>query len=101
WVVLIAVPAGLALAFLAVSMMPRPDRPVSPAAALSSGPSPAVAHPIAPTPPIERSEAQLDQMQVPSASRGAKITAERLETPVMKGRSQHKLSRNARKIHAS
>jgi hypothetical protein len=104
WVVLIAVPAGLALAFLAVSMMPRPDRPVSadrPAVALSSGPSPAVAHPIVPIPPTERSEAQLDQVQAPSAWPAAKIPAQGPEPPVMKGRAQHKLSRTARKTHAS
>jgi hypothetical protein len=42
WAGWIAVPAGLALAFLAVSMIPRPDRPVSldtPGVALSSAPS--------------------------------------------------------------
>jgi hypothetical protein len=53
WAGWIAVPAGLALAFLAVSMMLRPDRPVSadrPAVALSSAP-PAVMRPIVPVPP--------------------------------------------------
>jgi len=100
----IAVPAGLALAFLAVSMIPRPDRPVSadrPAVALSSAPSPAVAPPIVPVSPAERTEAKLDQVQVPSAPPAAKITAQGPEPPVVKGRAQHKLSRTARKTHAS
>ena len=100
----IAVPAGLALAFLAVSMIPRPDRPVSadrPAVALSSAPSPAVTPPIVPVSPAERTEAKLDQVQVPSAPPAAKITAQGPEPPVVKGRAQHKLSRTARKTHAS
>src|SRR5271169_4322351 len=61
WAGWIAVPAGLALAFLAVSMIPRPDRPVSadtPAAALSSAPSPTLAHPVVAVPPPELKEAQ-------------------------------------------
>jgi hypothetical protein len=93
WAGWVAVPAGLAVTFLAVSMIPRPDRPVSAdgsAVALSSGPSPAVTPPIVPVPPPERTEAKLDQVRVPGP-----------ETPVMKGRAQHKLLRSARKTHAS
>jgi hypothetical protein len=104
WVGWIAVPAGLALAFLAVSMMSRPDRRVSadvPAVALSSAPPPAVTRPIVPVPPTERMEAQLDQVQAPSASPGAKITARGPETPVTKGHAQPKLSPTAGKTHAS
>jgi hypothetical protein len=104
WAGWIAVPAGLALAFLTVSMIPRPDRPVSadrPAVALSSAPSPAVTPPIVPVPPAERTAAKLDQVQVPSAPPAAKITAQGPEPPVVKGRAQHKVSRTARKTHAS
>ena len=97
----IAVPAGFVLAFLAVSIIPRPDRPVStPAVALSSAPSPAVTHPIVAVPPAELTKAQLDEVQVPSAP-AAKITAQGPEPPVAKGRAQRKLSRTASKIHAS
>jgi hypothetical protein len=104
WAGWIAVPAGLALASLAVSMMPRPDGPVSadtPGGALSSAPSPAVGRPIVPVPPAERTEAQLDQAQVPSAPAAAKLTIQGPEPPVTKGRAKHKLSRTARKTHAS
>lgn len=103
WAGWIAVPAGLALASIAVSMMPRPDRSVpadTPAVALSSAPSPTVAHPIASVLPAEATEAKLDQVQAPSAPPAAKITAEGPEPPVVKARAQHKLSRTARKTHA-
>ena len=104
WVGWIALPAGVALAFLAVSMMPRPDRPVSadrPGGALSSVPSPEVTHLIEPVPPAERTEAQLDQGRMPSAPPAAKLMVQGPEPPVMKGRAQHKLSRTGRKTHAS
>jgi hypothetical protein len=104
WVGWMAVPAGLALAFLAVSMMPRPDKPVSvdtPGGALSSAPSPTVARPIVPVPPAERTEAQLDQAQVPSAPPTAKLMAQGPEPPVTKARAQNKSSRTGRKTHAS
>jgi hypothetical protein len=104
WAGWIAVPAGLALAFFAVSMIPRPDRPVQPdrpAVALSSAPSPAVTPPIVPVTPAERTPAKLDQVQVPSPPPAAEMTAPGPEPPVMKGRVQHKLSRTARKTHAS
>ena len=104
WVGWIAVPAGLALAFFAVSVIPHPDRPVSadrPAVALSSAPSRAVTPPIVPVPPAERTEAKSEQVQVPSALPAAKIAAQGPEPPVVKGGAQHKLSRIARKTHAS
>ena len=102
WAGWIAVPAGLALAFLAVSMIPRPDSPVSaPAAALSSAPSPAVTPPIVPVPPAERTAAKLDQVQVLSEQPAAKPTAQGPEPPAVKARAQHKVSRTARKTHAS
>jgi hypothetical protein len=104
WAGWIALPAGLALASIAVSMMPHPDRSVSadtPAVALSSAPSPTIAPPIASVVPAEATEAKLDQVQVPSAPPAAKITAQGPEPPVVTGRAQHKLSRTARKTHAS
>ena len=103
WAGWIAVPAGLALAFLAVSMIPRPDRPVSadtPAAALSSAPSPTVAHPIIAVPPAEVTAAKLDQVQEPSTP-VAKITARGPEPRIAKPRAQLRSLRTARKIHAS
>ena len=104
WAGWIAVPAGLALAFLAVSMVARPDRLVSayvPAVALPSGPSPAVTRPIPPVLPAEVTQAKLDQVQVPSARPADKITARRPEPPMVNGRAQHALSRTARKSHES
>jgi hypothetical protein len=104
WAGWIAVPAGLAVAFFAVSMIPRSDRPLSadrPAVTLSSAPPPAVTPPIVPVPPAERTQANLDQEQVPSTPAAAKITAPGPEPPVAKGRAQHKLSRTAKKTHAS
>jgi hypothetical protein len=99
----IAVSAGLALAFLALSMISRPDRPVSadrPDVAVSSASSPAVMPPIVPVSPAEVTEAKLDRVQVPSAP-AAKITAQGPEPPAAKGRAKRKLSRTARKTHAS
>jgi hypothetical protein len=100
----IALPTGLALASIAVSMMPHPDRSASadtPAVALSSAPSPTVARPIASVVPAEATEAKLDQVQVPSARPAAKITTQGPEPPVVKTRAQYKLSRTARKTRAS
>jgi hypothetical protein len=102
WAGWIAVPAGLALAFLAVSMFPHPDRPVSaerPAAALSSAPSPAVTPPIVPLTPA--GEGKPEQVQVPPVPPAANMTAQGPETPLVKGRAHPKLSRTARKTHAS
>jgi hypothetical protein len=101
WAGWIAVPAGLALAFLTVSMLLRPVSPDSPAVALSSNPSPGVTRPIVPVPPAELTEADLDKAQVPSEPRAAELTAQGPEPLVAKGRAQHKLSRIARKSHAS
>lgn len=103
WTGWIALPAGFALAFLAVSMIPRSDKSVSantpvsadrPAAAPSSAPSPTVART-----PAEPKEAQLHQVQLPSPP-AAKIAAQGPEPPVAKGRAERKLSRSARKTHA-
>jgi hypothetical protein len=99
----IALPTGLALVFITILMKPHPDRLVSadtPAVALSSAPLPTVARPIVAVPPAELTEAQMDQVRVPSAP-ATKITAHGLEPPVAKGGAQRKLSRTARKTHAS
>jgi hypothetical protein len=104
WAGWVAVPAGLALAFLAVSIVARPDRPVSadmPPVALPSAPSPAVTRPIPPLPPAEVTQAKSDQVQVQSARSAAKITARRPEPAMEKGRARPQLSRTARKTHAS
>jgi hypothetical protein len=104
WAGWIAVPAGLALAFLAVSMIPRPDRPVSadtPAVALSSAPSPAVTPPVVPVFPAESTKAQPDPVQAPSMSPAAKVAAQGPEPAVATRRAPRKLSRTARKTHAS
>lgn len=104
WAGWIAVPAGLALTFLAVSMMPRQDRPVSadpPGGALSSAPSPVVARPIVAVPPAEHTEAQPDQAQVPSAPAASRLAAEEPEPRVTKGRARHKASRTEKRTHAS
>jgi hypothetical protein len=94
WAGWIAVPGGLALALLAVSMVAPPDRPVS-------ADMPAVTRPIAPVLPAEVAEVRLDQVQVPSARPAAEITARGPEPPMVNGRAQHQLSRTARKTHAS
>jgi hypothetical protein len=115
WAGWIALPTGLALISIAISMMlhPDPDRPVSadtpavapslapsPTVALSSAPSPIAARPNVAVPPAEVTETKLDQMQVPSAP-AAKITAQGPEPPAAKARAPGKLSRSARKTHAS
>ena len=101
WAGWIAVPAGLALAFYSVSMLLRPVTLDRPAVALSSAPSPGVTRPIVPVPPAELTEADLDKVLVPSEPRAAELTAQWPEPLVAKGRAQHKLSRIARKTHAS
>ena len=103
WAGWIALPTGLALIFIAVLKIPHPDKPMSadtPAVALSSAPSPPAAGPIVAALPAEITEAKLDRVQVPSAPT-AKITEQKPEPPVAKGRAQRKLSRTGRKIHAS
>jgi hypothetical protein len=113
WAGWIALPTGLALISIAISMVLHPDRPVSedtpavapssapsPTVPLSSVPSPIAARPNVAVPPAEVTETKLDQMQVPSAS-AAKITAQGPEPPAANGRAQRKLSRTARKTHAS
>jgi hypothetical protein len=101
WAGWIAVPAGLALAFLTVSMLLRPVSPDPPAVALSPTPPPGVTHPIVLASPPERTEAELDKVQAPSEPRAAQITAQEPEPLVTKGRAPHKLSRTAKKTHAS
>lgn len=93
WTGWIALPAGFALAFLAVSMIPRSDKSVS-------ANTPVSAHrPAAARTPAEPKEAQLDQVQLPSPP-AAKIATQGPEPPLAKGRAERKLSRSARKTHA-
>jgi hypothetical protein len=102
WAGWIALPIGLALMSIAISMMPhsdRPDRPVSAETPAIAPSSPVVTRPIVPL--GERTEAQLDQVQLPSTTPAVKITPQAPEPPVAKGRTQHKLSRPARKTQAS
>lgn len=101
WAGWIAVPAGLALAFLTVSMLLHPVSPDRPAVALSSAAPPGVTHAMVPAPPPERTVAELDKVQAPSEPRAAQITAQEPEPLTAKGRAQHKLLRTARKTHAS
>ena len=99
----IALLTGLALVSVAVSVMSHRDRPVSadtPAIELSSAPSSTVAGPIVATRPVELTEAQLDQVRVPSAP-AAKITARGPEPRMTKSPAQHKSSRAVRKARAS
>ena len=122
----ITLPAGSVLILIVVSMMPRPDRSVSADApavalssassstiahpivavppakstvALSSAPLPAVAGPIAAVPSAKPTEAQLDQVRVPS-SPADKIKAREPE-PRMTSWRAPKSSQTSRKIHAS
>jgi hypothetical protein len=123
WAGWIALPTGLTLMLIAISMIRHPDSPVSadtppvapssapsrtaaissppsPTLALPSAPSPTAARPIVAVPPATLTEAQMDQVQVPSAPPPAQVTAQVPEQPVVKGRAQHKLWRNARKTQA-
>ena len=103
WAGWIALLTGLALVSVAVSVMSHRDRPVSadtPAIELSSAPSSTVAGPIVATRPVELTEAQLDQVRVPSAP-AAKITARGPEPRMTKSPAQHKSARAVRKARAS
>jgi hypothetical protein len=98
WAGWITLPAGLAIALFAVSMMPHSDSPVSvgaPAVAPSSAPSPAVAPPGVIVPPAEPTAAQLDPVPAPSTST-AKIPVQ-----TVKSGAQRKSSRTVKSTHAS
>jgi hypothetical protein len=99
WAGRIALPIGLALIAIAVSMTPHPERSVSadkPAVALSPAPSPAAADLIVAVPAAKPTQAQLDQVQVPSEM-AAKIRA---REPEPNWRLQPKSSRTSRKSYA-
>jgi hypothetical protein len=103
WVGWIALPTGLTIILIAVSMMPQPDRPVSadaPAVALSSTSSPTVAHPSVVVPTADPTQAQLDHLPVPSAPT-AKIPTRGPEPQVVKSHPQRKSSRTVKITHAS
>jgi hypothetical protein len=124
WAGWIALPiAGLALMLIAVLMMPHPDRPSpadmptvapssatlptvagpivsTPSAELTTAPSPIVPRQVVAVPPAEPATAHLDQEKVPSAPAAENMTRGP-EPPIAKSGARHKLSRTARKIHAS
>jgi hypothetical protein len=99
WAGWIALPTGLALTLIAVSLVPRADRPVSadtPAVALSPNPSLSVARPIVADLSAKLAESQLNQVQEPSPP-ATKITARVPEPRTAKWHAQHKSSRTAKK----
>jgi hypothetical protein len=93
-----------ALILLAVMLhLTLPDKPVpadARAVALPPVPSPTVAHPIIPTPPVELTDAQLDEVQMPSAP-DAQMMARWAEHQVAKKRVQRTSHPTARKTHVS
>jgi hypothetical protein len=98
WAGWIALPAGMALTFIALSAARHPDRPVSadaPAAAVSSVPSATVA----PALQAEPIETQSDRAQVPSAP-AANVTTRGPEPRMAEWHVQRKSS-PAKKNHAT
>ena len=102
----IALPTGLALTLLAITVMPHlapPHRPASadtPAVAPSPVPSPAVARPGVAVPQAELTEAQTDQVLVPLPP-AAKVKARGPEPRMAERHVQRKFLRETRKTHAS
>ena len=108
WAGWITLPAGLAVASFAVSMMRPQEKPVSvdaPAVALSPAPPstvalspappPAVAPPSVVVPPAEPTVAQLDPVPVPSTS------TSKIPVQTVKSSPQRKSSRTAKSARAS
>jgi hypothetical protein len=98
WAGWITLPAGLAIAVFAASMMRHPDRPVSvaaPAIAPSSAPPAVVAPPSVVVPLAEPAAAQLEPVPVPTTPT-AKIPAQ-----TVKSSAQRKSSRTAKLARAS
>lgn len=112
WAGWIALPSGLAVALLVVSVMmhsPRPDKPVpadAPAVPPQPLPSPAATPPIIPAPPMipapltEPTADQSGQVQVPSAPT-AQMSGRRPEHDRAKWHAQRTSPPTARKTHAS
>jgi hypothetical protein len=103
WAGCIALPAGLALTFVAISVMPHPDKPPSadpPAVALSPVPPPTLAHPSGAVPQAELMGAPTDQVLVPSAP-AVKVEPRGPEPRMAEWHVQRKSPRMTRKTHAS
>jgi len=121
WIVLPT--TGLALTLVLVLMIPHSHRPApadtptvalssatsptvagptdsTPSTELTTAPSPIVPRPVVAVPPAEPATAHLDQEKVPSAPAAENMTRGP-EPPIAKSGARHKLSRTARKIHAS
>ena len=106
-----ALPGGVALSMLAVTLRSTPpDKPAptdAPAVALEPVPSPAHARAVIPAPPVnisasrvEQADTQLDQAQMPSAP-AALLPARGTEHQLAKKAAHHTSARTVRKTHAS
>ena len=106
-----ALPGGVALSLLAVTLRSTPpDKPAptdAPAVALEPVPSPADARAVIPAPPVnlpaprvEHTDTPLDQAQMPSAS-AALLPARGTEHQLAKKAAHHTSARTVRKTHAS
>jgi len=107
----VALPGGVALSLLAVTLRSTPpDKPApaeSAAVALEPVPSPADARAVIPAPPVnlpaprvEHTDTPLDQAQMPSAS-AALLPARGTEHQLAKKAAHHTSARTVRKTHAS
>ena len=107
----VALPGGVALSLLAVTLRSTPpDKPApaeSAAVALEPVPSPAHARAVIPAPPVnipaprvEQTDTQLDQPQMPSAA-AALSPVRGTEHQLAKKAGHHTQARTVRKTHAS
>jgi hypothetical protein len=100
----IALPGGLALTLLAVSVMhPSPYRPESadrPAVVLAPAASPTIARPIAAMLPAQATDVQFDQMRVPSPPE-PQISGRASDRRMVSWHAQRKSARTVRRTHAS
>ncbi|MBV8592296.1 MAG: hypothetical protein JO212_19945 [Acetobacteraceae bacterium] len=103
WAGWIALPIGLALTFIAISVMRHPEKPVSAektAVGLSPVLAPAVVSPSVVPAPAEPKETQSDQSQVPSAP-PAQTASPSADTQAAKSHAHRISSHTIRKTHAS
>jgi hypothetical protein len=105
WAAWIALPVGLALALVALSVIHSapshgPESANSPVVTLPPVPSPRAARAIVAALPAQLTDAQFDQVQVPAAA-STQISAPGSEHGVMTRNAQRKSLRTARKHHAS
>jgi hypothetical protein len=99
-----ALPGGLALTLLALSVVPsappqRSEPTDKPAVILPLVPSPTTPRPIIAFPPAQLGDAQFDRVRAPSAPT-AQILSREPERPVAQWRSQRKPLRIVRRTHA-